>query len=115
MRKIIYKIWQAIRSWIQKQEELYEKDYMRGICKRFHRAYPECKFKCYYDVFDENTFILHLDAKYATLRSALEFLDEEQRVLSFMLPGITFIYDHYNDCDVCYYNPISDIIIYETK
>lgn len=115
MKKIIYKIWQKLRNWIQKQERLYEKDYVRGICKRFHRAYPECKFKCYYDVFDEKTFILHLDAKYATLRSALEFLDEEHMILRLTFPGIMFIYDHYNDCDVYYYNPISDIIIYETK
>lgn len=115
MRKIIYKIWQALRSWIQKQERLYEEDYMRGICKRFHRAYPECKFKCYYNVLDKNTFVLHLDSKYATLTSALEFLDEEQRKLSFVLPYLMFIYDHYNDNNVCYYNPKSDVIIYETK
>lgn len=115
MKKIIYKIWQKLESWIQKQERLYEEDYIRGICRRFHKVYPECKFKCYYDTFDKNTFILHLDSKYATLRSALEFLDEEQRVLSFTLPGLMFIYDHYNDSDVCYYNPKSDVIIYETK
>lgn len=88
---------------------------MRGICKRFHRAYPECKFKCYYDIYDESVFILHLDAKHATLRSVLEFLDEEQRVLSFTLPRLMFIYGHYDDCDVYYYTSVSDIIIYETK
>lgn len=115
MKKIIYKIWQALRSWIQKQERLYEEDYMRGICKRFHRVYPECKFKCYYDIIDYNTFVLHLDSKYATLKSALEFLDEEQRVLSYTLPDIIFIYNHFDDNNSCYYNPISDIIIYETK
>lgn len=115
MRKIINKIWQKLGSWIQKQERLYEEDYIRGICKRFHRVYPECKFKCYYDKFDKSTFILHLDSKYATLRSALEFLDEEQRKLSFVLPGLMFIYDHYDDWESCYYNPKSDVIIYETK
>lgn len=115
MKKIIYKIWQALRCWIQKQERLYEEDYIRGICKRFHRVYPECKFKCYYDIFDKNTFILHLDAKYTTLKSVLEFLDEEQRKLMFVFPYFIFIYDHYNDYDICYYNPKSDIIIYETK
>lgn len=115
MKKIINKIWQKLGSWIQKQERLYEEDYMRGICKRFHRVYPECKFKCYYDKLDKNTFILHLDSKYATLRSALEFLDKEQRKLNFVLPCLAFIYNHYNDNDVCYYDSKSDIIIYETK
>ena len=42
----------------------------------------------------------------------LEFLDEEQRVLSFALPDLVFIYDVNNVWD---YNPKSDIIIYETK
>lgn len=115
MKKIIYKINQALRSWIQKQERLYEEDYIYSICRRFHKVYPECKFKCYYDTVDKNIFILHLDAKYANMLSMLKFLDEEQRKLSFMFPNLIFIYDHYDTCDACYYKPKSDIIIYETK
>lgn len=115
MKRIIYKIWQALRSWIQKQERLYEENYVRGICKRFHRAYPECKFKCYYDKIDCNTFVLHLDSKYATLRSALEFLDKEQTQLTFILPEIMFVYDHYNDTSCFYYDSELDILLYEAK
>lgn len=115
MKRIIYKIWQKLRCWIQKQEMLYEENYIRGICKRFHKAYPECKFKCYYDKIDCNTFVLHLDSKYATLRSALEFLDKERTQLTFILPEITFVYDHYNDASCFYYDSKLDILLYETK
>lgn len=114
MKKIIYKIRQALKSWIQKQERLYEEDYIYDICKKFHKAYPECKFKCYYGTHDKDIFILHLDTKHAALKSALEFLDKEQINLSFMFPNLMFIYDYY-DNGACCYNPKSDIIIYETK
>lgn len=115
MKKIIYKIWQALRSWIQKQERLYEEDYIRGICRRFHRVYPECKFKCYYDTFDKNTFILHLDEKYAALNSVLRFLDEEKNQFALTFPYLYFIYDHFDVVEEYYYNPKSNIIIYEIK
>lgn len=112
MKKIIYKVWQTLKNWIQNQERRYERDYICKICKRFHNAYPEYKFKCYYDQSNKNVFILQLNSKHVTLRPALAFLDEEQRILSFALPDLLFIYDVNNVWD---YNPKSDIIIYEIK
>lgn len=102
----------TIRVWAVNQEHNWEIKYMIDVCRRFHKQFPECKFKCYYSKNDPSLYIINIDKLYVNLNSVNEYLHDEL-ITSTWFGDFSFVYGNYKGDELFEFDKNEDIIIYK--
>lgn len=104
MKKFIFKIIDKIHNWIAKQERKCLEDAIYGLCSQITDKYHDIRLKCYYDKYNPNAFMIHVNEIYANNTGFKEYINKELDYFRILFPEVLVIWGHYNPVDSVYYD-----------
>lgn len=112
MKKFIFKIIDKIHNWIAKQERICLEDTIYGLCSQITDKYHDIWLKCYYDKYDPNTFMIHVNEMYANNTGFKEYINKQLDYFIILFPDVLVMCDHFDPVDYRYYDSKRHEILY---
>lgn len=113
MKKLIFKIILKILKWIDRQERICLEDAIYRLCSQITDKYRDIRLKCYYDKYDPNTFMIHVNEIYANNTGFKEYINKELDYFETLFPDVLIMWNHFDPVDYRYYDPKQHKLLYK--